>query len=291
MMRSRKVLLAIATAPVALYIVLFLETAAHLRDFKLSIDLSKGYALALTGQLAGEEWHDLAAATKLAFRSPTAEAKQALRSGHDRLVGVAGFGLFFPGIPDSFRNVVTDEKDLAADILGVGDTSSNRMSQVYQAASYRFAFLYNETVWPTLAQTFPGPALGIAPTRDGEAYYCDVAIHSGSAPLPGTQVALLRLSLDHRFDLLEGSIGNSTGRSDVLLEEPYARVIGRAERDGHNVVVRYVRESRQTSGAVLKQRAKALLRNEGGHLLFEGRVLTPCQWLDSAHFYVTFCKF
>lgn len=292
-MSSRRSLLLIAAVPTALIGLLFVLLAGHLRDPWLAFNLMRGYALGITNQLTSEEWSYLTAARKLALRRPATEAKRALAEGNDRLVGVLGYGLFFPGVPDAFRNVVTDEKDLAFSFLGAGDSSVNRTDLIYQAASYRFALRYNEIVWPQLQRTMPGPALGITQDRaDGEAYFWHGGAGTMVLPPPGTSVVLLRLSVNRRFDLLEGvtrDVGDT--QSFVVLQRPYTRLVGRAFLDGALIRVRYTKESRDQVGAVVTQTGDAALQKQGASLIFEGRVLEPCPWIDNAHFYVTFAQF
>ena len=204
---------------------------------------------------------------------------------------MAGMGLFFPGIPDSYRNIATDEKDLSVIILGCGDCSYNRTDYTYQSVCDNYAYRYNRIMWPHLAHTMPGPALGIQPNRsNGEAYYCFNPDDSKEAPQVGAHIALLRLSINHRFDLLEGDvINNSAGY--FWLHVPYTRLQGTILRKGSNYRVVYSIETPKDSKELSSSEGDAGVIFEGDNLLFQGRTYRPCPWLNDGDFYVVFAHF
>jgi len=96
------------------------------------------------GLVRGESASRVRAAAALRRRSPTDEARAAANAGDYRLVGVAGFGVNFPGIPHDGEAQLSTQLGVRQ-ILGDGD-GGDVYSQQYQAASYDFALRYNRTL-------------------------------------------------------------------------------------------------------------------------------------------------
>ena len=91
----------------------------------------------------GKDADFVAAAVKLRHRDPIQEAAEASARGDDRLIGVAGFGLFFPRLSENEAPVV--ERLEPREILGAGDAGDELMF-LYQSASYEFALAYNREI-------------------------------------------------------------------------------------------------------------------------------------------------
>jgi hypothetical protein len=75
-------------------------------------------------------------------RNVVMEAEAAAHHRDFRLIGVAGVGLFFPGVPGSERLA---QRLGVREIMGAGD-SFNQYTRLYQSAAYQFALTYNQLI-------------------------------------------------------------------------------------------------------------------------------------------------
>lgn len=290
-MRVIKAAIFCIIVPIGLFLNFFIAALIYVRDVPTAVSLTKGYILGATGQLDKEEWMYLYDATKVALRIPEIDAIIAVRRSDYRLMGMAGIGLFYPGIPEDYDNIATDEKDLSVMILGAGDCSMNKTDRIYQLSSYNYAYRYNKLIWPFLARTMPGPALGIKPNRSsGESYYCFSSNISQTASGTVTHSAWLRLSINHRFDLLEGDVvDKAEGSSEFRI--PYTMLEGKITRKGNKYFVKYRLETPINSHNLSSSIGEAKVVFEGKDLIFQGRRFSPCPQLDDGSFYMKFAGF
>ena len=73
------------------------------------------------------------------------EAEAAARHRDFRLIGVAGVGVFFPGVPGGERLAQRVQRFGVREIMGAGDVA-NKYTVLYQSAAYQFALTYNQLI-------------------------------------------------------------------------------------------------------------------------------------------------
>jgi hypothetical protein len=95
------------------------------------------------GFLEPEDARWVGMAAVLRHENPIRDAREAIAQGDQRLVGVAGIGLFFPGRPTG--GLREDWKVEPRTILGAGDGGTS-FTFLYQAASYDYALAYNRVI-------------------------------------------------------------------------------------------------------------------------------------------------
>jgi hypothetical protein len=97
-------------------------------------------AAASVGLVRGVNAQAARQAAKLLDRDPIGEADEAAKKRDYRLIGVAGIGLFFPGVK-------TEEAPRTRlgvrETMGAGDTV-NYYTGLYQSEAYQFALAYNQ---------------------------------------------------------------------------------------------------------------------------------------------------
>jgi len=96
------------------------------------------------GLVTGESASLVREAVALRHRRPSDKARLAATGDDYRLVGVAGFGVFFPGTPPEAESQLSTPLGVRQ-ILGAGDGGDAYVS-LYQGASYDFALRYNSTI-------------------------------------------------------------------------------------------------------------------------------------------------
>ena len=97
------------------------------------------------GFITGRSATLVSEAARLRFSRPSTQARSAIDAGDRRLVGVAGFGLGFPGAALSESDQLKTTFGVR-EILGQGDQFDSIYDELYQYASYEFALRYNRTI-------------------------------------------------------------------------------------------------------------------------------------------------
>ncbi len=127
--------------------------SVHLGSARIPFTIGKVYYLSTTDQLNKDEKVFYEETYKLIFKFPELEAIKSISKGDYRLIGIAGFGLFFPGTPREYEETLVNDRKLTRIIMGIGDCSYNRTDRIYHEVSYNFALRYNSVIWPFLKAT------------------------------------------------------------------------------------------------------------------------------------------
>jgi len=83
-------------------------------------------------------------AVRLRLSSPARDARAALSRNDRRFCGMAGIGLFFPGVPDGDMDRLNAQ--FGHRLLATGCVITSEDDERYRQAAYEYAAAYNRTI-------------------------------------------------------------------------------------------------------------------------------------------------
>lgn len=268
-------------------IALFL-VSGYVRDPGLVLDLARATPEALEGTISADDQASVWWAYEFALKCPELIALRNATQGDPRIVGVIGFGLFFPGLPGSSARL--GQIDLCGDSVvrvsgGVGDCGT-RYDFLYQAAFYNYALRYNRAIWPFLRATYPDRRFGM------ELSWGEAALFSSQGPWtalpPGgvsggvrqAAVEVLRFGANNHVHYLKGTLEEMPGGRRTFVGHPEALWTGSVRPGPEGALLVQFRDYRsiRESPAYGTDREERLLV-VGSELLWRGRTFNRPSWL------------
>ena len=130
------VLLAVGIAPLISY---------RFWEWSTPMTVPIARAAVCLGLIGGRDADLVRESFRLRTAFPAYRARKAAAANDHRLVGVRGFGLFFPGTNNRNQEEIRREYG-EFERVGGGDSANSIYELLYQEESYNFALHYNETI-------------------------------------------------------------------------------------------------------------------------------------------------